>query len=268
MDRLRQAFGGGDRVNVLGVHVDPVTMANAVARIIGWAAGDPGPARLVFATGVHGVMEARRHPSFQAVLDRADLNVPDGMPLVWLGRSAGFHRMERVSGPDLMLAVCDAGRERGIRHFFCGGRQGVAATLAESLTSRYPGLAVSGTYVPPMSPLTHEDFLAIAGAWKRSRAQILWLGVSTPKQEQWALALTPMMQGGVIATVGAAFDYHAGRIRRAPRWMQRAGLEWLFRLCREPRRLGGRYFSTIPPFMALVALQALGRLDRRREARP
>jgi N-acetylglucosaminyldiphosphoundecaprenol N-acetyl-beta-D-mannosaminyltransferase len=109
--------------------------------------------------------------------------------------------------------------------------------------------------------LTHEDYLAIAGAWKRSAAQILWMGVSTPKQERWAHALVPMLHDGVIVTVGAAFDYHSGRVRRAPVWMQRSGLEWLYRLFREPGRLAGRYLSNNPLFLVLVALQAFGVLD-------
>ncbi len=256
---LARAFASGGAVNVLGVRVHPLSLRAAVERILSWTtAASP---RLVFPTGVHGVMEARRHPSFQAVLGRADLILPDGMPLAWIGRMAGFRRMGRVSGPDLMLALCGAGLDRGLTHFFCGGRPGVADQLAEALRRRFPGIRIGGTFTPPATPLTHEDHLAIAGAWKHSGAQIFWMGVSTPKQERWATALLPMLTHGVVITVGAAFDYHAGIRRRAPRWMQRSGLEWLYRLASEPRRLAGRYLLNVPAFLALVVLQAGGWLD-------
>jgi N-acetylglucosaminyldiphosphoundecaprenol N-acetyl-beta-D-mannosaminyltransferase len=261
MKRMKRAFVSGGVLNILGVSVHPVSMTEAVTRVLTWAGTPAGRPRLVFATGVHGIMEARRHPSFQAILEKADMNLPDGMPLAWIGRASGFRRMERTSGPDLMLEVCDAGRARGIRHFFCGGKPGVAQALAEALQRRLPGLEVGGTFTPPLTPLTHEDHLAIAGAWKRSAAHIFWMGVSTPKQERWAQAIAPMLHDGVIITVGAAFDFHAGGVPRAPVWMQHSGLEWLYRLLREPRRLAGRYLANNPSFTLLVTLQAAGMLD-------
>jgi N-acetylglucosaminyldiphosphoundecaprenol N-acetyl-beta-D-mannosaminyltransferase len=261
MKRMKRAFASGGLLNILGVRVHPLSISDAAARIITWTGTPAGRPRLVFATGVHGIMEARRHPSFQAILEKADMNLPDGMPLVWIGRTSGFRRMERTSGPDLMLEVCAAGLAKGVRHFFCGGKPGVAVILAEQLQRRFPGLEVGGTFTPPLTPLTHEDHLAIAGAWKRSAAQIFWMGVSTPKQERWAQTIAPMLHDGVILTVGAAFDFHAGTARRAPVWMQRSGLEWFYRLLREPGRLAGRYLANNPAFLFLTALQASGVLD-------
>jgi N-acetylglucosaminyldiphosphoundecaprenol N-acetyl-beta-D-mannosaminyltransferase len=263
MKRFQRAFASGAGLNILGVRVRPGSLREAAGRILTWAGSPSTAPRLVFATGVHGIMEARRHPSFHAILEKADMNLPDGMPLVWIGRLSGFPQMERVSGPDLMLEVCSAGRDRGVRHFFCGGGNGVADKLAESLQRILPGLLVGGTFTPPMTPLTHEDYLAMAGAWKGSGGQIFWMGVSTPKQERWAQALLPMLHSGVVVTVGAAFDYHAGLRRRAPRWMQRSGLEWVYRLLTEPRRLAGRYITSVPAFIVLAALQLFDLLDSR-----
>lgn len=254
----RAAFRSAGGLSVLGVRVDALPLAGAVRQIMLWAAPEREETHSVHATGVHGIMESRRNPFFRRLLNAADLVLPDGMPLVWIARWTGIAGAERIFGPDLLEEVCAASRGTSVRHFFCGGMPGVAQDLARTLESRHPGLTVAGTFTPPMTPPGKEEFQAIAGRIKHSGASIIWIGVSTPKQESWVDALRPMLRRGVFVTVGAAFDYHTGRLRRAPLWMQEAGLEWLFRLRQEPQRLFLRYARNNPAFLWFILLQAAG----------
>ena len=167
-------------------------------------------------------------------------------------------RGERVYGPDLMLAVCDAGRATGLRHYFYGGAPGVAELLKEKLTARYPGLEVVGTYTPPYRPLDTEELAALHADVARTRPDIIWVGLGTPKQEHFMAAHWRTLGAGLLIGVGAAFDFHSGRVRQAPRWVQRSGLEWFYRLCCEPRRLARRYLVNNPLFVWRIAGQLLG----------
>jgi N-acetylglucosaminyldiphosphoundecaprenol N-acetyl-beta-D-mannosaminyltransferase len=184
----------------------------------------------------HTVLECHDAPDLAAIVNQAGMATPDGMPLVWLGRLRG-HPVERVYGPDLMLAVCERGQARGYRHFFYGGAEGVAETLAARLRARFPRLLVAGSYCPPFRPLTAAEEREVAAQINASGADIVWVGLGTPKQDYWVARFRPLLTAPVLIAVGAAFDFHAGRVRQAPRWMQRAGLEWLFRLTQDPRRL-------------------------------
>jgi N-acetylglucosaminyldiphosphoundecaprenol N-acetyl-beta-D-mannosaminyltransferase len=176
------------------------------------------------------------------------------MPLVWLGPRG----VERVYGPDLMLAVCDAGRAIGLRHYFYGGSPDVAQTLAQNLELRFPGLVIASTFTPPFRELNTSEFAALQADVARTRPDVIWVGLSTPKQERFMAAHAESLQTGLLIGVGAAFDFHSGRIRQAPRWIQRSGFEWLFRLCMEPRRLGPRYLKTNPLFLLRIAAQVTG----------
>jgi N-acetylglucosaminyldiphosphoundecaprenol N-acetyl-beta-D-mannosaminyltransferase len=231
-------------------------MAAAVEAVIRWAAEDGHSCRYVCVSGMHGVVEAQSDDSFRAILNSADLNIPDGMPLTWLGWFAGFEKMGRVFGPDFMLRVCEASVESGSRHFFYGGNEGVADELAERLRKEYPGIKVAGTYCPPFRSLSDEEKAGIIGKINGSAAQIVWVGLSTPKQERWMSGLAPHLAAQVVLGVGAAFDFNTQKIRRAPIWMQRSGLEWLSRLIQEPRRLAKRYCTGIPKFGWAVLKQA------------
>jgi len=184
--------------------------------------------------------------------------VPDGMPLVWLGRGQGHRQVTRVYGPDLMLAVCDAGRATGLTHYFFGGAAGVPERLRDRLAQRFPGLRVVGTMSPPFRPLTAAEIAALRGEIAAQRPDILWVGLSTPKQELFMAQHGPQLDAGLLIGVGAAFDFHAGVTPQAPRWMQQSGLEWLFRLGVEPRRLWRRYLVNNPLFVARLLLQATG----------
>jgi len=240
------------RYNVLGVGVSALTLP--AARDFVLAARGRRQVGYVCVTTVHGISEARTDPEFRAILNASALTTPDGMPLVWLGPRG----VQRVYGPDLLLAVCDSGRAAGLRHYFYGGAPGVAAALQARLAERFPGLAVVGAYTPPYRPLTPEEFAAFQADVARARPDVIWVGLGTPKQERFMAAHWRALDAGLLIGVGAAFDFHSGRVRQAPRWMQRSGFEWLFRLATEPRRLGPRYLKTNPLFVLRVLAQRLG----------
>jgi len=177
------------------------------------------------------------------------------MPMVWIGRLAGQRNMGRVYGPDLMLEVCAL---PGVRHFLYGGSNGAAALLKERLEERFSGIEVVGVFEPPWRPLNTDEEAMLAAQVRRSRPDVLWVGLSTPKQERFMAEYLPKLEVRLMAGVGAAFDFLGGRVRQAPRWMQRTGLEWFFRLCQEPRRLWRRYLRNNPRFVCLAAGQWLG----------
>lgn len=252
------------RVNVLGVGVSPIDMDDAVRVIDGWIA-ERTP-RYVTVTGVHGVMESQRDEALRRIHNRAGLVTPDGMPLVWLSRLAGFRGVRRVYGPDLMLRCCEASIERGWKHYLYGGAEGIPELLEARLRERLPGLEIVGRYSPPFRSLTAEEDAEIVDRINASGADIVWVGLGTPKQERWMDAHVGRLEAPVLVGVGAAFDFHAGLKRQAPGWVQRAGLEWLFRLLSEPRRLWRRYCINNPLFVWSVLLQKTG--VRRYELEP
>jgi N-acetylglucosaminyldiphosphoundecaprenol N-acetyl-beta-D-mannosaminyltransferase len=243
-------------VDVLGVNVSATTMDEAVGLIDGWISRrEP---RYVCVSGMHGVMESQRDDRLRGIHNSADLVTPDGMSLVWLCRIKGHHRVERVYGPDLMLALCAGLPDRTYRHFFYGATEELLSALTGRLSTRFPGLTVAGTFAPPFRPLTAQEDADVVRRINEARPDIVWVGLSTPKQERWMAEHVDRLDAPVLIGVGAAFDFHAGMKRQAPRWMQRNGLEWLFRLLSEPRRLAGRYLVNIPLFAWYLVLDALG----------
>jgi len=244
------------RANVLGVGVHALNMRLAVQAVAdALARRQKG---YVCVTGVHGVMEAQQDPEFRAILNRAFLNTPDGMPTVWVGRCQGFRHMDRVYGPDLMQAVCDFTRQTGYTHFLYGGAAGVAELLKRRLEEKFPGIKIIGTYTPPFRPLTPAEENQLTALVNGLRPDIVWVGLSTPKQERFMATHLDRFDVTLMFGVGAAFDFLAGRVPQAPRWMQRAGLEWLFRLCCEPRRLWRRYLRNNPLFALYIFCQLTG----------
>ena len=244
------------RINVLGVGISSINMAQAVATIGNWIQ-ERQRAHYVCVTGVHGVMEAQKDGEIKQIHNQADLVTPDGMPLVWLNHFFGQHHVGRVYGPDLMLVVCQRSLTGGYRHFLYGGADGVAEKLATNLQQRYTGLQIVGSYSPPFRPMTPAEDNAIVTQINESGADIVWVGLSTPKQERWMAAHVKQIKAPVLIGVGAAFDFHAGLKPQAPRWMQQSGLEWCFRLLSEPRRLGPRYLVNNPRFLWLLLLSSL-----------
>lgn len=245
-----------ERTDVLGVGVSAVNMELALRTIEGWIAR--GEQHYVCVSGVHGVMESQADEALRQIHNRAGMVTPDGMPLVWLSRLNGRRHVDRVYGPDLMLACCELSLRRGYRHYFYGGAEGVPELLAERLSKRFPGLRVVGTYSPPFRPLTPEEDETLVDRINATEPDIVWVGLSTPKQERWMAAHVGRVRAPVLIGVGAAFDFHAGLKKQAPFWMQRSGLEWLFRLGTEPRRLWKRYLVNNPRFVWRILLQAAG----------
>jgi N-acetylglucosaminyldiphosphoundecaprenol N-acetyl-beta-D-mannosaminyltransferase len=236
----------------LGVGISALTFAQARDLVL----SARGARRLGYVClgTAHGLTEARADPALRKIYNESWLTTPDGMPLVWLGPRG----VERVYGPDLMLAVCDAGRTSGLRHYFCGGAPNVAEALRGRLGHRFPGLEVVGTFTPPFRPLNPEEATALRVDVAHTAPDIVWVGLGTPKQERFMAEYWQTLNAGLLIGVGAAFDFHAGCVRQAPRFIQRSGFEWLFRLATEPRRLGPRYLKTNPLFVLRVLAQLSG----------
>jgi N-acetylglucosaminyldiphosphoundecaprenol N-acetyl-beta-D-mannosaminyltransferase len=212
---------------------------------------------------VHSVMEAREDPEMLAALHGATLVVPDGMPVVWAANLLGERLHDRVYGPELMLRYSDRCARLGHRVWLYGGRdQGSLVQLALSMRRRHPGIQIVGGYSPPFRPLTAEEEDNVAAEINAARPDVLWVGIGVPKQEKWMAQMRDRLDVPVMCGVGAAFDFHAGRVSMAPRWMQERGLEWVYRTAQEPRRLLPRYLYTNPRFVAGFARQYLA--ERRR----
>ncbi len=242
--------------NVLGTGVHAVSLEEA-RRLVLSLQGQP-PHGYVCCATAYNVNLARADVALRSAYNGARLTTPDGMPLVWLGRWHGHRTITRVYGPDLMLAVCDAGRAPGLKHFFYGGQPGVAETLRKKLCTRFAGLSVVGTFTPPFRELSDEEFHQLQSEITRTRPDVVWVGLGTPKQEKFMAAAWDKLDAPVLIGVGAAFDFHSGRVPQAPRWMQRCGLEWFFRLVTEPRRLWRRYLIHSPLFVVRTGLQLVG----------
>jgi N-acetylglucosaminyldiphosphoundecaprenol N-acetyl-beta-D-mannosaminyltransferase len=241
-----------EKINVTGTRVS-MTSYEQVVRLCGeWAHSKLiGRSRYICVTSVHGIIASRDNRELARALDEADVVTPDGMPVVWAMRSFGVKQQQRVYGPTLMLHLCEAAARDGLRIFLYGALPGTLIDLGRRLCERFPGLQITGCYSPPFRPLTEEEELDVRAKVEASGADILFVGLSTPKQEKWMRAHRDILAGLTMIGVGAAFDIHAGRIRQAPGWMQKNGLEWLFRLLVEPARLWRRYVLVTPRFLPL-----------------
>ena len=239
------------RVDVLGVGISAIDPTDALSEVTRWI--DDGLQHYVCVTGVHGVMESQGDPELLRIHNESGITTPDGMPMVWAARFAGAKNTQRVYGPDLMLAVCERAAQRGWGCFLYGATDEVLEQLRSNLSDRYPGLPIVGTHSPPFRELSPEEDEAVVRQINESGAQIVWVGLSTPKQERWMASHVGRLNASALFGVGAAFDMHAGNLRQAPRWMQRSGLEWLFRLASEPRRLWRRYAVNNPRFVLAIS---------------
>ena len=212
---------------------------------------------------VHTVMESREDPELRAALLGSSINVPDGQPLVWAINALGHSLAGRVYGPELMARACARAASGSWRFYLYGGRnQGALVQLALNLRHRYEGVRIVGGYSPPHRPLTEEEQVAVVAEINSSHADVVWVGIGVPKQEKWMARLRSDLDAPVLIGVGAAFDFHAGLVPQAPNWLQAAGLEWAYRLAREPRRLWRRYLRSNPRFVRAFA----GQLARHRRA--
>jgi len=219
----------------------------------------------VCAAAVHSVMTAQDDSLMRQALTDAVITVPDGMPIVWGVNLLGERLPNRVYGPELMRRYCDRSARDGHRVWLYGGRnQGALVQLALNLRQQHPGLRIVGGYSPPFRPLTDEEDEEICKQINEAKPDVLWVGIGVPKQEKWMVRVRERLEVPVMCAVGAAFDFHAGRVSQAPTWMQERGLEWTYRIAQEPRRLLPRYLYTNPRFLMGLAAQ----LARERGARP
>jgi len=260
------AFQELPKASVLGMGIDAVNMNQALARI----ARDLRRQHkgYVCLCGVHGVMEAHRDPGLAGIFARAALVAPDGMPTVWVGRYQGLLMTERVTGPDLMLELMNREEFRGYTHFLCGGKPGVAEELRERLVAQYPWVKIVGTHTPPfrsMSPVEEREFIARINDL---RPDIVWVGISTPKQERFMDRYLGLLDTTLMFGVGAAFDFHTGRIADCSQWIKSAGLQWLHRLLQDPKHLWKRYLRNNPAFLFHIALQLTGLKSYPRQPSP
>jgi N-acetylglucosaminyldiphosphoundecaprenol N-acetyl-beta-D-mannosaminyltransferase len=242
-----------NRAFILGVGVSAITLEQAVSTIEGWI--ERRSRNYVCVTGAHGVIECRRDPQLRLIHNRAGMVTPDGMPLVFTARCLGFRPVSRVYGPDLMRRLTEISSQKGYRQFYYGGGTGLAERLAATLRGRYPALQVVGTLTPPFRPLTPEEDDAVVAQINAADPDIVWVGLSTPKQEMWMASHVGRLKAPVLVGVGAAFDFLSGAKSQAPVWMQRSGLEWAYRLAQEPRRLWKRYGRIVPLFLTLAVAQ-------------
>jgi len=247
-------------IEILNVPVSALSMERTIDRIAGWVGRGVG--RYVCAIDVYNLVLSRHDIAHRTSLANADIVTADGVPLVWVGRMKGARGMERVCGPDLLPAVCARSVKEGWSHYFYGGADGVALDLARRLERRYPGLKVAGCESPPFRPLSVDERDAMVKRIKASGADIVWVGLGCPKQEAWMRDHASLLSGQILIGIGAAFDFHTERVRRAPVWMRGRGLEWLHRLMSEPHRLWRRYVISAPTFVVLCACEAAGWLPK------
>lgn len=247
------------RVNLLGVRVSAFDLAQATAEM----ARAVSEGRRVYASTcpVYTLMMGRERPDVREALNGAEWATPDGMPVVWALRWLGARGVGRVYGPDLLLALSGVSAQHGYRQFYLGGEPGVAGALAKELQARFPGLRVAGACSPPFQQLSTDEEHALAAQVNAAHADIVWVGLGSPKQDLWMARNRPLLTTPLLVGVGAAFDFLTGRQPQAPRWAQRTGLEWLFRLVTNPRRLWRRYLVYNPKFLFHLMLQ-LSRLRR------
>jgi N-acetylglucosaminyldiphosphoundecaprenol N-acetyl-beta-D-mannosaminyltransferase len=212
----------------------------------------------VSVVGVHGIMEAQRNPRLETIYAQSAITIPDGMPTVWVGWLQGCRQMERVAGPDLMLEICRSPKLAGYSHFLYGGEPGVAEKLAANLKQWFPWLRICGTFTPPFRELYPEEEDALVAKIRTLKPDVVWVGMSTPRQEAFMHRYLPKLDTRLMFGVGAAFDFHTGRIKDAPKWVKHAGLQWLHRLVQDPHRLWRRYLRNNPVFLWQIMLQLTG----------
>jgi N-acetylglucosaminyldiphosphoundecaprenol N-acetyl-beta-D-mannosaminyltransferase len=242
------------RANLFGVGVDAQRFDDAISTLISWVR--ERRRAYVCTCPVYTLMMCRERPDVGQAVAGADMVTADGMPIVWVQRRMGY-TAERVYGPDVMLALCEATAGTDITHYFWGGLPGVPEKLADVLTARYPGLKIAGVFSPPVAPVPDTPDPETVARLNASKADIVWIGLGSPKQDLWMARYRPALDAPLLIGVGAAFDLLSGEKRQAPRWMQRSGLEWVFRLAQEPGRLARRYLVYNPQFVLLVIRHGL-----------
>lgn len=237
---------------VIGSFIDAALWQEAIDTLLGWA--QERQSSYVCICNVHVVVTAKQDPKFRQVVNEADMATPDGMPLAWVLRRIGFQRQERINGPDLMWRLCEQAAQNELSIFLYGSTPETLGRLTDNMKTAFPRLAIAGVSSPPFRHLSDEEDREMIDLINGSGAHIVFVGLGCPKQEFWMAAHRGKIRAVMIG-VGAAFDYHAGTVKRAPLWMQRSGLEWLFRLVCEPKRLWKRYLVTNSLFLTYLGLE-------------
>jgi len=243
-----------ERVDILGVKISAINMHIALEEIGNWISTQQR--KYICVTPAHSIMDCLKSPELYPLFNESGMTTPDGMSVAWLLKLRGYPYVERVAGSDLMDAVMQLSVSKGWRHYFYGGKEGIPVRLAAHFRSKYPGVQIVGIYSPPFRPLTPEEDREIIRSIRQAKPDILWVGISSPKQERWMAAHVNKLDVPVLVGVGAAFDFLSGEKKRAPLWMQDLGMEWLFRFMSEPKRLYPRY-RAYPRFVVLSIIQML-----------
>jgi N-acetylglucosaminyldiphosphoundecaprenol N-acetyl-beta-D-mannosaminyltransferase len=244
---------------VLGIRIAAINIPDLINTIFSYI--NSVKKGYIIMRDIHGLVLAQNSNEIMKAHKFAALVVPDGMPLVWIGKLKGFKKIDRCYGPDLMLATMKETTNNGFRHFFYGGKPGVAEKLKSIMETRFKGVNIVGTFTPPFRALNKTEEIELITLVSKLKPDIIWTGVSTPKQELFMYEFLSKLETKVIIGVGAAFDFHTGRIKQAPSWIQRSGFEWLFRIFQEPGRLWKRYLIIIPTFIFLY-IQEILRIKR------
>ena len=246
------------KTDILGIPVFTGPLGHAINYVIEQCIAPTREMNLrISATGAHGLVTARKSPEFRDALKSCFLNLPDGMPGVWVGRLKGHKQMERCYGPDFFEAVIKRSAQHPVNHFFCGGKPGIAEELKTVCERSMQNTRVAGTFSPPFGDMTDAGLRELGARVTAGNSHILWIGLSTPKQELFARRIADFVSVRFIITVGAAFDFFTGNVIQAPRFIQRSGLEWLFRLCIEPKRLFSRYVRIVPQFILFNLIELI-----------
>jgi len=248
----RSAGQGRRQVNVIGIPIDVLTWRQTLHSLLEWSSRKDS--KVVCVANSHSLVTAREDTEFRRVLAESEMATPDGMPLVWMLRRLGAAGQERIDGPELMWRCCAEASRNGVSIFLYGSTEDTLAKLSRKMEATFPALTIAGTYSPPFRPLTAEEDSAIVRAIDTSGAGLVFVGLGCPRQERWMHEHRGRVSA-VMVGVGAAFDFHAGKLSRAPAWMRSTGLEWLFRLGQEPRRLWRRYLTCNAKFVVYALLQ-------------
>jgi N-acetylglucosaminyldiphosphoundecaprenol N-acetyl-beta-D-mannosaminyltransferase len=240
---------------ILGVKINELTLDKTISVINYWIKNRIK--NYIVLTGAHGIIEMHKDEELRLINNNAGLVTPDGMPEVWLGKLKGFKNIEKVYAPEIMEETFKVSVINNIKHFFYGGKEGVAEKLKIALEKKYPGIKVVGTYCPPFRPITQEEKNKIVKQINDSDANIVWCGLGCPKQELWMAQFRPLLNAPVLIGVGAGFDFLSGEKPLAPYWVTRSGFEWFYRIFSDPKRLIKRYSKIVPKFIFLNLMEIL-----------
>ncbi|MFC1481908.1 WecB/TagA/CpsF family glycosyltransferase [Candidatus Neomarinimicrobiota bacterium] len=256
MQKLGDDINLNERYHILGVGISKVNLERTFQIMDEWIREKKR--EYIILAGAHGIVECQSDDKLRSIYNNAGLVTPDGMPEVWLGRIKGVKEIEKVYAPDIMMGIFARSASEGYRHFFYGGKEGVAELLTIRMEEEYPGIEIVGSYYPPFRPLTGDEGNDVIDQINRSGADIVWVGLGCPKQDFWMAHFRDRLEAPILIGVGAGFDFLSGEKPLAPKFIQNSGFEWFYRMLSEPMRLGRRYMRIVPKFIFLILMESLG----------